>query len=852
MRDVEITVYGLVQGVGFRPFVAEAAREFSLTGTVCNIGGIVKIRAVGDEEALDEFIRRLSSHHLSGCRVDEVVVSDSVPTDVGEGFPEDFQITDSVEQEDELRFLPADIATCESCERELMDPENRRYRHPFISCVSCGPRFSIMKRVPYDRERTTMGGFPLCGECEGEYLTIGDRRRYAQTIACNCCGPTIQLFEGDSRETCMGKGLGAGRDRSLSSSLAPLKGSSEESSCRRREDSSELIKRAVELIHLGRIVAIKDIGGYHFCFDPYNEEAARRLREYKNRERKPLAVMFRDMDKVRDMAVVSAREEELLRSPARPIVLLDKKEGEDFAPSVCGRSRRIGAMLPCNPLQMLLLEEYGTLVMTSGNRGGEPIVTEDEVMLREMEKGFPDAVLLHDREIVNGLDDSILQVVKLWDGREFVQTLRRARGYVPEPVRLPFSLKNDWLAAGGDLKAVFALGRKNMAYLSGHFGDLEDVRAEKARAKGIEHLQELLGIRPKGVLCDSHPGYRSAKEETSEERRIRCQHHVSHIASVMVEHGLQGPVLGLAFDGTGYGDDGTVWGSEFLLCGEGYRRMGCFQPVKMTGGDTASRNAKLSCYAYLHAARERELLTEVDVRELLDRMDGEATANDGAERTMFSDGAERTVSSEGNNMPSRKAYTVVSRAIESGTGTYLSSSMGRLFDAVSALLGIGYANSYEGECAENLQAVAEKWLRESGQDGAQEEPLEVWAPVTESHGAEAGKKSAPVYTIDGVFLVAGMGRLLLYGEEPRKLAAMFHLAVAEASVDLCGRIAEAESLPEVPVALGGGTMCNRLLLQYLIPKLEQNGHPVYFNHKVPCGDGGLALGQFMAAPHGKD
>ena len=818
MRDYLITVYGLVQGVGFRPFVAEAAREFSLSGTVCNIGGIVKIRAVGDEEALDEFIRRLSSHHLPGGRVDEVVVRESDTAGCAPWEGDDFRIVPSEEQEDELRFLPADIATCEQCERELLDPKNRRYRYPFISCVSCGPRFSIMEKVPYDRERSSMSAFGLCRECREDYERPGDRRRYAQTIACADCGPRL----------------------------------------------STEITRAIEMIKLGKVVAVKDIGGYHFCFDPYSEEAAQRLREYKNREEKPLAVMFRDIEAVREMAEVSETEASLLTSPARPIVLLDKKMGKDFAPSVCGKSRRIGAMLPCNPLQILLLEACGVLVMTSGNRGGEPIVTEDERMLREQEQGFPDAVLSHDREIVNGLDDSIFQVVKL-GGSEYVQILRRARGFVPEPVELLFAMERDTLAAGGDLKAVFALGRKNMAYLSGHFGDLEDVRSARARQEGIGHLQGLLGIHPERFVCDRHPGYfsvkkteelagdkeRESREGTGAVNNIRyCQHHFAHVLSVMAEHGLTGKVLGLAFDGTGYGDDGTVWGSEFLLCqGLSYRRLGCFRPVPMTGGDAGSRDARLSCLAYLHEARKRDMLSEYDIDELLDKMENDAA---------------------------KQAYSVVGRALDSGIGVYQSSSMGRLFDAVAALLGLCHTNTYEGECAERLQAAAEEWLvseemsrpepSDTSEDGDRgygsvpdrvlEEPAEIWAPIKASQQAvsdTADDGDENILVVDSVFLIAELARMRLYGEECGKLAFLFHRVVADASAELCERIVSERVSEEdrgAAIALGGGTMCNRLLLQLLIPQLEKKGYRVYLNQKVPCGDGGLALGQLLYSLEG--
>lgn len=796
---LEITIFGLVQGVGFRPFVAEAARELSISGTVWNAGGIVKVRAAShDAEALDEFIRRLSSCSLPGARVDEVRVEDR------EGEPEEgFRIVSSESREDELRFFPADIATCETCERELLDPANRRYRYPFISCVSCGPRFSIMEAVPYDRERTTMAGFGLCEECQKEYETIGDIRCYAQTIACEACGPQLALYaEGVGADV-----SGAAGSADVGERVADAAG----------EDA---LTQAVALLKAGKILAIKDIGGYHFCFDPYNEETAIRLREYKDREEKPLAVMFPDVASIREMAEVSEKEEELLTSTARPIVLVDKKKGKDFTFSVCGSSPRIGAMLPCNPLQILLMKECGPLVMTSGNRGGEPIITDDKTMLDAWEAGFPDAVLTHDRTIVNGVDDSIYQVVRI-GGEEIVQILRRARGLVPEPVQLPVSLAQDTFAAGGDLKAVFALGRGDKAYLSGHFGDLEDSRAAEARERGIDSLSELLGIRPERAVCDKHPGYHSVKQ-LKEKLPTTCQHHYAHIASVMAEHGLTDPVIGVAFDGTGYGDDQTIWGGEFLLCDEGhYTRKANLIAVPLIGGDASALDARTTLYAYLHAALQRDLLTEGEITEIVNHMDVAASVNN---------------------------YHIVASALEADVNTVYMSSMGRLFDAVSALLRCEFINTYEGQCAQSLQAAAEKWYRENraGEDASDDMEIpDVWAPVK-------GVKGLANWRVDGVYLLAGLARHLLYGEDPGYLAYEFHEALAMATTETCVSIRQAydeetaDESAEFPVALGGGCMCNALLLRLLMTKLRAAGFRVYVNEQVPPGDGGIALGQLYA------
>ncbi len=789
---LEITIFGLVQGVGFRPFVAEAARELSISGTVWNAGGIVKVRAAScDAEALDEFVRRLSSCTIPGARVDEVRAEN---IESGE-FPDGFRIVESQGRKDELRFLPADIATCEACEKELTDPKNRRYRYPFISCVSCGPRFSIMRAVPYDRERTTMDRFPMCEECRVEYETVGDIRCYAQTIACEKCGPKLSLYAERSHDD----GVVSAVDS---------------------QHKLDTLTQAVNLLKDGKIVAVKDIGGYHFCFDPNAEEAATRLREYKNREEKPLAVMFPDVRSIREMAEVSDTEERILTSSARPIVLVDKKEGKDFAPSVCGKSLRIGAMLPCNPLQILLAEACGPLVMTSGNRGGEPICTDDEEMLAMWRGGFPDAVLCHDREIENGLDDSIYQVVKISDeesSEEIVQVLRRARGLVPEPVELPVQLTEDTFAAGGDLKSVFALGRSGKAYLSGHFGDLAEKAAYEAREKGIQTLSGLLGIEPTRYIGDKHPGYFSVKKLSKEPagRVEKYQHHYAHIASVMAEHDLRGPVLGVAYDGTGYGDDGSIWGGEILLCDNGaYERKGNLLAVPLIGGDASATDARTTLYAYLHAAFMRDLLTEGEIGEIVDQMDGGTVNN----------------------------YHIVASALDAGVNIVFVSSMGRLFDAASALLRLAFYNTYEGECAERLQTAAVRWLRGQNEDDG---IPEIWAPVREV-------ETLGVWRMDGVFLLAVLAKRMLYGEDPSWLAYEFHQALSIATAELLDSIRASyreesgEDKKELPVALGGGCMCNGLFLRLLIPKLRALGFSVYMNEAVPPGDGGLALGQLYA------
>lgn len=792
MKTCNITVTGLVQGVGYRPFVAELAEELQIAGQVKNAGGIVQIFAAGEQEALENFIQRLSLSAPMGARVEKVAVEwtadeaadKTADRGTAESLEKGFRIADSSLGEEERRLLPADLPVCPECERELLDPANRRYRYPFISCVSCGPRFSIMKRVPYDRETITMESFPMCDACRAEYEKKGDRRRHAQTIACEDCGPYLKLV------TCKNTGTEENTRADAPQILAT---------------GEDALQQAIKALKEGSIVAIKDIGGFHFAFLPTISQPSIRLRAFKNRENKPFAVMFPDVDTAREYCEILPEEEKLLLAPERPIVLLEKKkQASSFAPEVCGMSDRMGVLLPCNPLQILILRKTGPLVMTSGNRGGEPIIIRDQDMASLLEQGCPDLMLTHEREIVTPLEDSIYQVVRLSEeGRIIRQILRRGRGIVPEPVIMGRSLLEESFCAGGDLKAVFALGQKDAVYLSSHFGDLEDYRALCARKASIAHMEELLHISPKNAACDLHPAYLSGQEIQGEKIR-RIQHHHAHAASVMAEHGLTGPVLGVTFDGTGYGTDGSVWGSEFLLCEKDhFRRLGCFAPVQLPGQDAGAKDAFSVLWEYLLEAEKRGLLKDKDWREKLLKGRNPETVPG-------------TAKGRGQEMQLRE------EAMKAGIGTVISSSMGRLFDGVSALLGICTYNSYEGECAIALEQVARNCR----------EPYPLESVIEKKDGK---------YVADSVQLIADIYRGWKSGVPKEQLALGFHQAVAEATARICSRIMKDTGVKEI--ALSGGTFCNRILMRKTILVLEELGADVYWNEQVPCGDGGLALGQ---------
>lgn len=798
-KAYKITVSGLVQGIGFRPFVAELAEELKLAGQVKNLGGIVEIIVSGDAQAVDEFIQRLKcvseTGELPGCRIDSLDVkviscdeNKELDFNLGAVFSDGkFHIVESGNGREVRRFLPVDLPICDRCVAEMHDPSNRRYRYPFISCTACGPRFSIQKNVPYDRETITMDMFEMCEVCKEEYTAKGNIRRHAQTIACKDCGPKLRFIAVRADENT--------DDNSANMMHEFLQIS----------DEQQAISEAVQALLQGKIGAIKDIGGYHFAFLPMNSGAAMRLREFKNRDKKPFAVMFLNLDEVRKYCEVSEKEAAILESSARPIVLLKKKK--DFVPEICGESDRIGALLPCNPLQILLLEETGPLVMTSGNRGGEPIIISEEEMMQHLGKGI-DFMLTHDREILTPLDDSIYQVAEIASADDEtteykVQLIRRARGLAPEPIRLERKLKTDTFAAGGDLKAVFALGRDELVYLSQYFGDLEDVRCMESREVGLKRMQQLLEIQPEVTVGDLHPAYLSAHNT-----ELKIQHHHAHVASVIAEHGLEGKVLGIACDGTGFGTDGTIWGSEFLLCeDEKMSRVGHFSSVKLVGGDASAKQADMTLYSYMLEARERGL----DVEEFFTECENAC---------MDAQGKTDAVAIQ--------KFRLQEMAWKQNINTAYSSSMGRLFDAAAALLDICHYNSYEGECAIMLEQMAHKGLTELEKN---------IVPVS-------FEKKDGIYQANSVKLLTDLYHLKsTYSKEV--LAYLFHHAVAIAIVEMADEICREQSVDQI--TLSGGTFINRILLKEVIEGLREKGRNVYLNEKVPCGDGGIALGQMYLA-----
>lgn len=742
-------IYGLVQGVGFRPFVYSLAVGLGVAGSVCNLGGIVEIIAKARKEVLAAFLEELKDREGKDYEIHGIEEEDITEEEfLKEGGKEDFFIKSSTESLHAFSLTP-DIGLCDKCAKEASEERNRRHRHPFISCAACGPRYTILEQTPYDRHTTVMREFPMCEACEEEYTSPKDRRFHAETISCKACGPFLKWKD---------------------------KGGISSSDCLDYGEREEAFDKALAVLKDGGIIAVKGIGGYHYVCTPFLSETVRRLRLLKGREKKPFALCFPDMDTVKEYAEVSPEEEKLLLGKAKPIVLLYEKERK-MAEEVSGESIYLGSFLPYTPIQLLLTKELGPLIMTSANESGKPIIRQDEEMFA-IESEYLDGILYHQRKILRSVDDS---VVKVTMGKP--QIIRRSRGYVPFPVLMEKKAP-DIFCAGGDLKAAFCFYKEGRAVLSQYFGDLEEYDILKEYENSYEDLKKLLSAEPKLAVCDMHPGYFSSEFAKSLKLPLlQVQHHHAHIASVMAEHRLKGKVLGIAFDGTGYGTDGNIWGGEFLICeGGDFTRAGHLRYTTLIGGDASLKDAGKLALCYLLQEGLEEALPD-----------------------------ERT--------------PLIRTALKYNTNTYLTSSMGRLFDGVSALLGICTENRYEAEAAILLEQEARKALM----GGI--EPSELHFGIREE---------GELYLIDPAPLLKSLVRL----KETEKTGALslgFHYAVAEAVLALCKEIRKKQNIDDI--ALSGGVFGNTLLLERVTTLLEKSGFSVYRNEAVPPGDGCISLGQ---------
>jgi hydrogenase maturation protein HypF len=780
-----VTVRGVVQGVGFRPFVYGLAGELGLSGHVTNTGEGVVAEVEGAPSAVAAFCTRIAAE-APPLAVVQDVRHEPVAVRGGDGFA----ILPSRAGGPRRTLVAPDTATCADCLAELCDPADRRYRHPFITCTHCGPRFTITTGLPYDRANTTMAGFAMCARCAREYADPADRRFHAQPVSCHDCGPRLRLV------------LPPGGP------LTPL--------------TDEPVAAARELLASGAILAVKGIGGYHLACDAANARAVRELRRRKNRAAKPFALMAASPADIEPLVRLGPAERDLLAGRVRPIVLLRRRPEPPaglVAAEVAPGSADLGVMLPYSPVHHLLLGLPGDppgprlLVLTSGNLGGEPIVT-DDVQARERLAGLADAWLTHDRPIHVPCDDSVVRVL---DGQEL--PVRRSRGYAPFPVPLPVEVRPA-LAVGGDLKNVFCLGEGRKAWLSAHVGDMDDLATLTAFATAERQLAGITAVAPELLAADRHPGYRSARwaARHAGHRPVRhVQHHHAHVAAAMAEHGLDGsrPVIGVAFDGTGYGEDGAVWGGEFLLADyDGHRRAAHLAYVPLPGGDAAVRHPYRMALSHLRAAG---LGWPVDLPCVAACPEDERP--------------------------------VLERQLELGLNCVPTSSMGRLFDAVSSLAGVCHRADYEAQAAIAWEAAAYFAGEEPGAYAfalRQDDPPEPRSPADAAELGRPGFAGAePPLVLDPAPVLAAVVADLRAGTPAGRIAARFHAAVALAVRDTCRALRARTGTGTV--ALTGGVFANALLSAACARELAADGFTVLRHRLVPPGDGGLALGQLAVA-----
>lgn len=797
-----IRVFGIVQGVGFRPTVKRHADACDIAGSVSNKGPYVEIFAEGSEECVHSFIKQIQEEPPKRAVILKLDVENVESGEDGihkveseTDSKEKFQIIESEKEEGEI-FVSPDIAICPECKKELYDKNDRRYLHPFINCTCCGPRLTILDSMPYDRVRTSMGEFPMCEKCEYEYTHAETRRFDAQPVCCNDCGPEVYLLW-------------------------------------RKERGADAIRYTRKVLSEGGIVAVKGIGGFHLCCDAAKEETVARLRQRKKRPMKPFAVMMKDLDVVRRECETEPHLEEILDGHQKPIILLPKKEGGTLCESVAPDNPKIGVMLPYAPVQLLLFDYQDEtkvsdcLVMTSANTSGAPICRDDEDALNEL-SGLCDVILSHDRKIRLRADDTVMDFYR---GEPYM--IRRSRGYAPLPFMMGNEFKGQVLAVGGELKNAFCIGKNQLFYPSPYIGDMGDVRTVKALKESVKRMEELLETKPQIVACDMHPSYntRAAAEEMGLPVFL-VQHHYAHILSCMAENEwtTEKKVIGVSFDGTGYGTDGTIWGGEILLADyDSFTRWGCIEPFAQTGGDASAKEGWRIAVSLLGKiyGKENALL----IIETLGLCEPKLA---------------------------KLQFTMEER----GINTVQSTSAGRLFDAVSAILDIRKSSTFEGEASTSLQFAAEKWLDAQKKKIAGSEDFAESGIITD-YGelksiSDVAQKSvveknnsinrnikADLYYLPTLSLVKEVAERKLAGENSNQLALHFHRRLAGMIVSACEKAREETGINTV--ALSGGVYQNKLLLDYSVTMLEERGFHVLRHHLLPPNDGGISLGQAVAA-----
>ena len=752
-KRTQILVRGIVQGVGFRPYVYSLARRRALRGQVFNSPTGVVIEVEGESRAIEQFVSELSVNPPPLAQIDSVECREWLAT----GDCNDFRIIESTVAGARFTPISADTATCQDCLRELFDPRDRRYRYPFINCTNCGPRFTIIEGIPYDRTRTTMRDFQMCSACRAEYENPLDRRFHAEPNACPTCGPQLFLADGFGHQVLL-------------------------------NTNEDAISRTRSLLLDGKIIAIKGLGGFHLACNALDEKAVVRLRHKKYREEKPFALMAASIEIIREFCFVSETEEKLLLSQRRPIVLLDRKPEAIIPDGIAPNVRTLGFMLPYTPLHSLLLDGLRhPLVMTSGNVSDEPICYEDNDATTRLGE-IADSFLLHNRRIHMRTDDSVIRVLA---GKETV--LRRSRGYAPAPIKTSFRFNRQILACGAELKNTFCLTRDHHAFVSHHIGDLENLETLRSFTEGIEHFKQLFDLQPEAVAFDLHPEYLSSKHALALdeiETRIGVQHHHAHIASCLADNQVEGEVIGVAMDGLGFGEDGRFWGGEFFVADfADAERIAHLDYIPMPGGAKAIREPWRMASVYLHRA----------------------LGNDFYELPLpFAENLYQTT------------WATLRRMIATGTNCPETSSMGRLFDAISALIGLRPRVSYEGQAAIELETIADHSI---------------------TTGYEFEITGTGVIKAEPVIRRAVDD--LLDGRPSAEISAKFHLAVANLIATVACDARDRHGLHRV--ALSGGVFQNRLLIERTNELLTDSGFEVLTHHRVPTNDGGISLGQASVA-----
>lgn len=751
MVRAKATIKGIVQGIGFRPFIYKLAKKSNLHGYISNTSTGVDIEVEGALEQIEFFFKEIDNNHLPLAHITSIEKVVLPPAQY-----QDFIIRESISQSQKTVLIAPDICVCEDCLREMRDPKNRRYRYPFINCTNCGPRYTIIKDVPYDRPFTSMNVFRMCGDCLREYHDPANRRFHAQPNACAVCGPKVKLYDAKRQ---------------------PVK-------------SEDPILKAIDLLTKGNILAIKGLGGFHLAVDAENCEAVTRLRQRKNREEKPLALMSYNLERIQKYAYISPDEAALLTSPQRPIVLLKKKQPNTIAPEVAPMNQNFGVMLAYTPLHYLLLDNrLLALVMTSGNLSEEPIVIDNEDAFDRLGP-VADYFLIHDRDIYLRSDDSIVRKI---DNQ--TRIIRRSRGYVPQPIFLHKEFPQI-LACGAELKNAICLTKGKNAFLSQHIGDLKNLESFEFLQLTGSHLKRILDIEPSIVAYDLHPDYLSTRYALVQDgvQKIGVQHHHAHIASCMAEHGIDGPVIGLSFDGTGYGADGKIWGGEVLLVEAAhFTRLAHFAYTPMPGADAAIKETWRMAISYLYQAFGEEFW---DL-----------------------------------NLPlfqkfKKSKIKIIFDMIKKGINCPATSSLGRLFDGISAILGICYRSSYEGQAAISLEMLMNE--KNAGNSYHYE-----W------------HKSKEVYLISASTIIREIVADYFRGESPNSISYKFHKTLIRLFRELCSKLRQDTGLDRV--VLSGGVFQNATLLAGMQKALKDEGFFVFSHCKVPTNDGGIALGQAAVA-----